>query len=71
MSCKADKSMLELESKKFGVRSLMVPPLIPPPHHQTVDLYGIGFSNSQKMAFLEIILTLEFSILEKWCSWTF
>ena len=59
-----DSVLLELESKFFGVRSLMVPNLIPP-HRQTVDLYGVGFFSSEKMVFLEITLTLDFLNSEK------
>jgi hypothetical protein len=44
---------LELESKLDFVRSLMVPPLTPRTHRQTVNLYGVGFCY----------------ILRKWCSW--
>ena len=48
----------------------MVPPFFPPPHRQTVDLYGIGLFISEQMTFLEITWHF-FFIMEKWFSWNF
>ena len=53
----------ELESKKIGVRSLMVPPYLP--HRQTVDLYGIDCLYCEKNALLDFLLTLGLLIMRK------